>query len=299
MEIDLETELENLKAKLEDLKKCTESKSNEIMIGKQILEIGLLYNKLGNNNEALKCYNEFLEIKNQPNEISIERALIKIGTLYRNQSNFEEVLKCYKGLLENYKQTLEPNNPIIADTLNAIGVLYQIRGKYEKALKYYEQSLEIKNRSLPLNQSLIASQVNNKYSKSEKENNVEIDLENELENIKDLKKCTESNNNEIIIGKKILEILEIGLLYDDQGNYEKALTYLNASFEMFKQAMPMENVVNKIRLAFENSAKCYYQSKKKAIQTTDEAENLLKEKLFEVIGKKKNSLLLLYLILSI
>ena len=58
--------------------------------------------------------------------------------------------------------------------------------------------------------------------------------------------------------------------------------------------MPMENVVNKIRLAFENPARYYYQSKKRAIQTTDEAENLLKEKLFEVIGKKINSLLLLF-----
>jgi tetratricopeptide (TPR) repeat protein len=137
-----------------------------------------------------------------------------------------------------------------------------------------------------LNQSLIASQVNNKYNKSEKENKIESELEILKAKSEDLKKCTESKSNEIIIGKKILEILEIGLLYDDQGKYEKALTYLNASFEMFEQAMPMKNVVNKIRLGFENQKKWYDQAKKKAIQTTDDVENLLKEKLFEVIGKK-------------
>lgn len=63
---------------------------------------------------------------------------------------------------------------------------------------------------------------------------------------------------------------------------------------MFKQAIPMKNVVNKIRLGFENQKKWYHQTKNKAIRTTEDAENLLKEKLFEVIGKKKKSLLLLF-----
>lgn len=65
MENDLEKELEILKAKLEDLRK---SPTKESEISTTFLEIGIVYNKLGKNNEALSYYNQFLKTIKLANE---------------------------------------------------------------------------------------------------------------------------------------------------------------------------------------------------------------------------------------
>lgn len=93
---DLEKQLEILKAKLEDLRK---SPSKESEISTTFLEIGIVCNKLGKNDEALSYYNQFLKTNNLPNE-NLIIALNNTGVVYYNEGKYEEALNilisCWK-----------------------------------------------------------------------------------------------------------------------------------------------------------------------------------------------------------
>ena len=63
------------------------------------------------------------------NQSSIANTLHNIGIVYKNLRKYEDALKYYNQSLEMKKQTLPSNHPSIAQTLNNIGFLYKDQGK--------------------------------------------------------------------------------------------------------------------------------------------------------------------------
>ncbi len=105
-------------------------------------ELGLLFNSLGKYEEALKYYQDSLEICKEVGDRQGEGATLNnIGLIYQFWGKYKEALK-------RYQESLEIRNEIgdrqgEGTTLNNIGFVYQIWGKCEEALKYCKESLEI------------------------------------------------------------------------------------------------------------------------------------------------------------
>ena len=155
MDEKLNNELEALKKELIELKNKSPMKEDDIRL--QLYKVGGKSYELGKYDEALRYYEECLEIGKRilpsnhssiadslmgirlvyRNHSSIADTLHNIGSVYDNQGKYEEALKYYNQSLEMKKKTLPSNHPSIAKTLNNIGLLYKDQGKYEIAINYF------------------------------------------------------------------------------------------------------------------------------------------------------------------
>lgn len=130
--------------------------SNNPSKAENLNNIGVLYVKQGNYEEALKYLNESLNMNKQffpsnRNYSKIGKVIDYIGSAYYYQGKYEEALNYYDQSLEIKKRLYPFYHSSIADTIGNIGSVYVKQGNYEEALKYYNQSLEIFTKILPSN----------------------------------------------------------------------------------------------------------------------------------------------------
>ncbi|CAF1541544.1 unnamed protein product, partial [Didymodactylos carnosus] len=126
--------------------------------------IGLVYNDQGQYSQALKYYEQSLEIRLKtlgPNHSIVAITYNNIGGVYNDQGEYSQALKYYEQSLEIRLKILGPNHPSVAKTYNNIGTVYKDQGEYSQALKYYEQSLEIDLTTLGPNHPSVAITYNN------------------------------------------------------------------------------------------------------------------------------------------
>jgi tetratricopeptide (TPR) repeat protein len=122
--------------------------------------IGLIYYKIGNTENALKYFNKCLEIK------SVD--FIKIATLWNNMGLVYSENKDYESALIYYEKTLSidlkiygDSHPKIATVYNNIGSLYNEKKDFEKSSVFFEKSLSIRFKIFGEADSIIASTYHN------------------------------------------------------------------------------------------------------------------------------------------
>ncbi|HIH95474.1 TPA: tetratricopeptide repeat protein [Methanosarcina acetivorans] len=105
--------------------------------------LGIIYQQQGNYEEAVKKYNQSLEMKEELGDKSgIAITLYQLGNIHYSQGNYEEAVKKYNQSLEMNKKPGDKSG--IAKTLHQLGMIHHDKGNYEEAVKKYNQSLEIK-----------------------------------------------------------------------------------------------------------------------------------------------------------
>ncbi|MCU0287436.1 MAG: tetratricopeptide repeat protein [Acidobacteria bacterium] len=205
----------NNEAALEFFKKVVEIK--ETKMGKTHLStafaysnIAAVYDEMNNNREAMEYYEKALKIleTNQGLE-SINSAIIyiNIGKSYYRRDKFEEALTNYQKALNIMNGTGENGNDQIATTYENIGLIYAFREQYQEALENYKRALNIKETA---NIYLAIAELYYKQN-------------NYREAKEYCRKALGIANNHI----KIADIYNIlGLIYDEQKRFSKALSYL-------------------------------------------------------------------------
>ena len=104
--------------------------------------IGVLYNRISQSEEALKYYNQALLISREVGDRSGEAlTLNNIGRVYDNISQPQEALKYYNQALPILRAVGDRSGE--ATTLNNFGAVYDSISQPQEALKYYNQALPI------------------------------------------------------------------------------------------------------------------------------------------------------------
>ena len=92
--------------------------------------------KLNNELEASKKELIELKNKSAIDENAIRIQLNKVGGKNYELGKYDEALRYYNECLEIEKRILPSNHSSIADTLNNIGLVYKDQGNYESAINY-------------------------------------------------------------------------------------------------------------------------------------------------------------------
>lgn len=110
-------------------------------VGQFFNAIGLVYDALGEYEEAIDCCEKALTIERQG------AYLMSLGTLYKNMGNYEQSSRYYEDALMFYRQDKDRQGE--ADMLANIGALSLQRGEYQKALTYLNQANTIQQLKKP------------------------------------------------------------------------------------------------------------------------------------------------------
>lgn len=137
--IDYDNALENYKKALVIFQKDESRRDEEANI---LISIGLVYNKKGLTEEALKNFQLSLSIANElNNEYRKAHALSNIGNIYLSNKDFGSALENFNEALTIFEGMESKTD--IALTLMSIGELYHAWGKHSQAKDFFMQSIEL------------------------------------------------------------------------------------------------------------------------------------------------------------
>ncbi|BBD60942.1 hypothetical protein NIES2109_37430 [Nostoc sp. HK-01] len=104
--------------------------------------IGQIYLSLGKYDEALKLYQQALDIYKQNNyKLGIAVALNNIGRVYQNLGNYNQALEFNQQALANYREVGDRTGEGV--TISNLGQVYQKQNQYDQALGLYQQAVAI------------------------------------------------------------------------------------------------------------------------------------------------------------
>lgn len=194
--------------------------------------IGYIYKKNGNKQEAIKYYNKGLLLQKElGNKKDIANSLTNIGSFYYQQGDIDKTIKLYKEALALFKAVEDKKGEAIV--LNNIGSIYKRQGDISRALKYFHKSLAIKKEVGDLNG--IATSLNN--------------IGNIYKNQNEYNKALNYYQQSLEIRKKggdkdgmAYTLANIGTFYQNQDEIEKALEYLHKSLEIRKEINDKEGI---------------------------------------------------------
>lgn len=140
--------LDDSQAPYRDAPECTKNKA------KACYYLGLIYDKLGNTNEAFQHYFKAIELDKE-----LTPAYTKAGDLFFSKGKYEVAIEYYKAVKHDFKiktciKKLIEKNPENPDTMMMVAEYFSSIELNEKAIKYYQyaQSLakddQIKSKAL-------------------------------------------------------------------------------------------------------------------------------------------------------
>ncbi|UJR11388.1 hypothetical protein I4U23_015568 [Adineta vaga] len=220
----------------QNLLNATQSYEDEAGVSSVYNQLGAVYNRIGDFDQALNYYKKSLTMKNKflfSNDPSLSPIYSNIGSVLRNQNQLDEALKYMTRALNIEREASPPNELRLASYHNNIGLVFMDKGRYSEALSNYEQALEIQQRCLPSNHPELATLYNNigtiynewkEYSKalSYYERSLEIMQKSLPSGHPDL--ATAYNN--------------IGSLYNELYDYEKALLFYERALNIMQRSLP-------------------------------------------------------------
>ena len=182
---------------------------------KALNSVGVLANRQGDYEQALKFYEESLRFSRKlGDKRSIASSLLGLGNVSHGQGDYEQALKFYEESLALQREIGDKYG--IASSLNNLGNVSHSQGDYEQALKFYEESL-IFSRKLGDKRG-IAGSLNNLGSVSHNQGDYE----------QALKFYEESLALQREIGDKVGiagSLNCLGNVSYNQGDYEQALKF--------------------------------------------------------------------------
>ena len=190
-----------------------------------LLNIGRIYDDVGEKQKALQFYNQALPILRAVRNTGGEAtALNNIGLIYDDLGEKQKALEFYNQAL-SLSRALEDRRRE-ATTLNNIGSVYSDLGEKQKALEFYEQALPLRR------------EVRDKGGEAATLNNIgRIYSEDLGEKQKALQKFDQALSLYRAVadrGGEALTLNNIGSVYDDLGEKQKALQSYNQALPLYR-----------------------------------------------------------------
>ncbi|MEG4289872.1 tetratricopeptide repeat protein, partial [Microcoleus sp. C2C3] len=210
--------------------------------------IGLLYEKKFQSQEALTYYNQALpimqEVKNRTGEAD---TLNNIGLVYNNIGQPQEALKYFNQALAIRREVGERSGEAI--TLNNIGGVHNGFSQPEESLKYFNQALAI------------LREVGDRSGEATTLNNIGLAYEKKSQLEEAFKYFNEALPILREVGNRTIEatvLSNIGLYWDRKSQPEKALEYYQQALEIQREVGARRGVaitLNNIGLVYGNISK--------------------------------------------
>ncbi|HEY9848581.1 MAG TPA: CHAT domain-containing protein [Leptolyngbyaceae cyanobacterium] len=228
IEISCQEVVENPQQKLEACRKflALHRKLNDkVGEGITLNNIGLIYREFGYYREALKFYQQALEIQKNGNNRGGEAATFNnIGLAYHELGEYPQALTFYQQALAIHKEV--GNRVSEARTLNNLAELYRQLGQYSESLEFYQQALAIVNST------------NDRANLGNILHNIGLLYEEQSEYLKALEYYQQS----LAIRKKIADKLgegttlnNLGAVYDKLGQHSQALNSLQQALAILQE----------------------------------------------------------------
>ncbi len=200
--------------------------------GRALVDIGSLYWRMGNFNQALDYYLEARQVFSQEGDtFGYARTLSSIGNVYGGQGHLDMALEYYFNALRLYEQ--QDSIASAASVLNNIGLVFQRQGNLDLAEEYHLRSLSIKNeygneqgQAFSLNNLGAVSQERGHYAKALEYFRASLEIR---ERYQDTREMASSTRN-------------IGNLYLQKGEHQQAIEYLRASLDLFSKVDDQVNI---------------------------------------------------------
>ncbi len=207
-----------------------ESLNNQDEIHNTYWLLANAYQQINDYENALIYYKNFLQyVEKQKNTDEIVRAKNNMAEIYNKTGKSKEALTLLNDVLETEKKRNNPSGAIEAQ--NYIGQVYQESNKDMQALEFYEQSANL------------AEEVNDKEA-----------LKKSLQNQGSVLRKSKRYDDELQVRQQLLSInkefdakpeqaednLEIGNIFIEKNETEKAIPYIQRSIELSEETGSLE-----------------------------------------------------------
>lgn len=125
-----------------------EDMQDEAARGRTLLRMGTVYERTGDQNRALTCFQQSIHILKEfgGSDVEISNALNSMGNILRNSSDFEQALASYDQSLTI--RTKIGDDLLIANTKNNIGAALSATDKVDDAMSFAAEALKVKTEKL-------------------------------------------------------------------------------------------------------------------------------------------------------
>lgn len=228
--------------------------------------IGNSYTRQGYYSNALSFHNKALKIRKKINdEPNLAFSYNNIGNVYQSIKNYKKALEHHFWSLK-IKEKLKDSSEMVI-SLNNIGGVYTDMKKYDQAIEYHQRALELNNLTN-----------NNKEDEEVAYINIARAFYYDGQN----KEALDYAQRAIFIAEEIGDsetILEgsdlLGKIYEQLGDYKKALVYFHQHETLKDQLFNEENTAKILSLQYDYEydkklqAQRYIQSKKDAVAKSE------------------------------
>ncbi|MGA9350265.1 MAG: tetratricopeptide repeat protein [Anaerolineae bacterium] len=187
-------------------------------------KIGEGYDRKGQYDQALKHYNEGIQILGENVSVELARIYGRLSRIYAHQGEYEKAIESARQGLKIVKGTGYEKE--ISDCYDAIGLVYLRKGDYDKAIQHYRKALKARERigdKLGLARSYIqlgiACKFKGQYDKALK---YYTDSLTTSEEIGDLMRIAVSHG-------------ELGFIQDIKSTYDEAIWHYNKGLTLFNR----------------------------------------------------------------
>ena len=245
----------------------------DLEIPKTLINIGNVYNDMGEYDNALSNYAEALKVYQKFDHKKGEGVVLgNQGMVYSNLKKYDDAIKC---LTTSIAIATEVDDEIgMMFRLNILGEVYNCTGIFLEAEKCFfeakQLSVRLQNRHVEL-ASLVGLAMSSKGLNKEKEAFVYLDIALNIAKELDAK----------LILFSILE--RYADFYESMGNYQKAYEHLKNSFEIKEQVFSQEKNRHIMNLRTESIEKEKEIEKLKNIELK-KANELIEEKQSEILS---------------
>ncbi len=207
--------------------------SNYEEIAKTLYNLGSVYSIKGEYNKAIEFFNRLLKIqKRLSNKEELANVHNYLAYSYQKVGKYDAALNNYLSELKLREELNQTEN--VERFFSKIGKIYYQMQNYEKAIEYYNKALLIvKDKDEEMETAKTLSNLGNVYYEAK-------DFREALEYYKKSLKITEDKeqssedfklSDNALRGKAIL-LNNLGLVYKNSGDYEKALVYCKRAIEL-------------------------------------------------------------------
>ncbi len=195
--------------------------------------IGNIYTNKGNLTQALQYHHRSMELKKELRDsVGISASYNSIGNVYLNMGLHPQALDNYLASLKMAEKIRY--YPSMTISLNNIVIIYNTMGEFKKSEKQLDRALEISEK---INHKLIQVNIYNNYG------NIYSAY------YKDIEKARGYYEKALLLSENLadehslaISLGNIGITYDDEGNYDRALDYCLRSLKKHTETENIEKI---------------------------------------------------------
>lgn len=209
-------------------------------VASSFINIGNVFLFRGNFNEAIKQYNQSLDLyRTMMGDSSryVGLSLMNIGIANNSMRKYDIALEFYKKSLEIFENIYKTDqNKDIADVYNNMGVSCENKKEYELALGYYKKALEIRNAIYDYKHQDVAMTYTNIAGVYDALGDFKSAIENYQESIEFFKGARGNNHPDVALAYN-----NLAATYYNMEDYVNAKTYFEQSLLILSKILPSDH----------------------------------------------------------